>query len=83
MDIERLPSGGTAPEDSDFIKITKTDSGRFTLMTSALAQCDGEEGAISEAVISSDEYDSFEKAEQAGLTWAEVRCVKLIYVETG
>jgi hypothetical protein len=82
MDIKRLPVGEVAPVDSDCIKITKTQSGGFELITSALAQCEGDEEAISEAVISSDEYDSYEKAEEAGVAWAERRCVELVYVET-
>ena len=83
MEIRKLPPGEIAPEDSDCIKITATPDGRFTLLTSALLQCaDDEDEATSEAVISSDEYDSYEQAEQAGLTLAEENCVSLVYVET-
>ena len=82
MDIEKLPPGEIAPVDSDCIKITKRDDGRFTLITSALVQCDDDDEAVSEAVIGSEEYASYDEAEQAGLAWAEEQCVAHIYVET-
>lgn len=81
MEIKKLPFGEIAPEDTDCIKITALPDGRFALVTSALLQCDGDDEAESEAVISSEEYDSYEEAEQAGLAWAEGHCVALVYVE--
>lgn len=84
MKITKLPAGQTAPKDSDCIKIERIDDGLFTITTSGLVDCrndDGEE-AESEAVISSDSYDTYEEAEAAGLAWAENVCLKEVYVET-
>lgn len=82
MEIKRLAPGEIAPQDSDCIKITQAPDGRYMLITSALLQCDDDDEASSEAVISGDSYESYDEAEEAGLTWAEDRCVPLVYVET-
>lgn len=81
MEITRLPPGELASEDSDCIKIERTADGRYSLITSALVECDDGTEGDSEAVISSDTYDSYDEAEAAGLAWAEGLCVEHIYVE--
>jgi hypothetical protein len=81
MDIERLPPGEIAPLDSDCIKILK-ENGRYSLIASALSQCDeNEDNWESEAVVMSEEYATYDEAEHAALTWAEGLCVKKLYIE--
>ena len=82
MDITRLPPGAKADPDSDCILIERTRDGRYSLVTSALVECDDEEEGDSEAVISGDTYDSYAEAEAAGLAWAEGLCVAHVFVET-
>lgn len=83
MEIIKLPPGEQADEDTDCIKIERVADGQYSLITSALVECDGEEGTAgdSEAVISSDFYDTVEQAEAAGLAWAASLCVEKVYVE--
>ena len=83
MEIIKLPPGEEADEDTDCIKIQRTSEGRYSLISSALVECDDyEDQGDSEAVISSESYDTYEEAEAAGLAWASGLCVERIYVET-
>ena len=83
MEIIKLPPGEHAGEDTDCIKIERTPDGRYSLITSALVECDNDEedAGDSEAVISSESYATSEEAEAAGLAWAASLCVDTIYVE--
>lgn len=82
MKIIKLPPGEEADEDTDCIKIQRAEDGRYSLISSALVACDGEDQGQSEAVISSEVYGTYEEAEAAGLAWAAELCVETIYVET-
>lgn len=85
MEIIKLPPGQLADEDTDCIKIDRTADGRWSLVTSALVDCDEGEADVedSEAVVGSATYPSYEEAEAAGLAWADSLCVARLYVETG
>lgn len=83
MKITKLAAGQAAPKDSDCIKIERVGDGLFTITTSGLVDCQNHdrEEAESEAVISSDSYDTYEEAEAAGLAWAKTVCLEEVYVE--
>ena len=83
MDIIKLPAGEMAPPDTDCIKINRTAAGDYTLVASALMVCGDGDDAESVALVGSEPYPSYEKAEGAGLAWAEAHCVGTIYIETG
>ena len=83
MDIEKLPIGVQAPEDSDCISIQELDDGRFRLNGSALLRCGDTEEAESVALIGGEPYPSFDEAEAAGLAWAAEHCVGTLYVSSG
>ncbi len=84
MQIIKLPPGEQADEATDCIKIGRMADGRYSLITSALVECDNddEDQGDSEAVISSDTYNTYDEAEAAGLAWASGLCVETIHVET-
>lgn len=84
MEIIKLPPGQMADEDTDCIKIDRTADGRYSLVTSALVDCDEDEADVenSEAVVGSASYASYEEAEAAGLAWANALCVARLYVES-
>lgn len=83
MRIIKSPPGEMADGDTDCIKIGRTSDGRYSLVTSALVISDEEADAgDSEAVVSSETYDTFDKAEAAGLAWAASLGVYSLHVET-
>ena len=82
MDIVKLPAGEPAPEDSDCISLQPLADGKVRLEASALASCGDTEVDESIALLDGGAYDSMEKAEAAGLAWANSHGVERVYVST-
>ena len=80
MRIERLPAGERAAEDVDCIHVEAGAGGKFYLTGSTLKRDSDPEDPDSEAIVSSEPYDSAEAAEDAGVAWASGHGVELLYV---
>ncbi len=74
MHTKRLAPGQTTPEGWDYIKVTRTPSGRFDV-TGAVAHTGG-------ATFSAATYDKREEAECAGKAWAAEQGCEIVYLET-
>ena len=76
MDIVRLPTGETAPIDSDCISIDEQPDGRFTLTGSMFS---GEESV---AIVTPILCATREAAEEQGMSWAAECDVPRLYIST-
>lgn len=80
MEIINLPAGELAPENRDCLHIERTSEGKYQINCSALLSCGDGDEVESVALIGGDLYDSYERAEAAGLAWAAGQCVDQLYV---
>lgn len=76
MDIVRLPTGETAPIDSDCISIDEQPDGRLTVTGSILSH---EESV---AIVTPILCATREAAEEQGMSWAAECDVPRLYVST-
>lgn len=80
MEVIRLPLGEQAPVDADCIRIEQTAETMFELTGSAL--CVGTDDGESVSIVGGPIFDSADKAEAAGLTWAANVGVERVMVIT-
>lgn len=81
MEVVRLPVGKQGPVDTDCIRIEQTAEAEFRLTASAL--CVGADEGESVSIVDGPTFESAEKAEAAGLVWAENVGVERLIVSTG
>ncbi len=81
MEIIRLPVGDQAPLDADCLRIEEQPDGLFKLTASAL--CLGEDEGESVSIVGGPLYDTIERAEAAGTTWAETVGVATLHISVG
>jgi hypothetical protein len=81
MEITRLPIGEQAPSDADCIRIEEQADGKQKLTASAL--CGGEHDSESVSIVGGPVFATLQKAEEAGLAWAENVGVDHLYISTG
>ncbi|MEG3088303.1 hypothetical protein [Sphingomonas sp. PB4P5] len=81
MEVVRLPVGKQAPVDADCIRIEQAAEATFKLTASAL--CVNTDDAESVSIVDGPTFESAEKAETAGLIWAENVGVERLTVAVG
>jgi hypothetical protein len=81
MEVVRLPVGKQAPVDTDCIRIEQVAEATFKLTASAL--CDDADEGESVSIVDMPTFENAEKAEAAGITWAENVGVERLIVSTG
>ena len=81
MEITRLPVGDVAPSDTDCVRIEQAPDGTYQMTASAL--CAGRRDSESVSIVSGTPFASIEKAEEAGIAWADDVGAEQLYISVG
>lgn len=80
MEIVRLPLGEQASVDTDCIRIEEQPGATYKLTASAL--CVRADDGESVSIVGGPVFETFEKAEAAGVAWATNVGVERLFVST-
>ena len=81
MELIRHPVGEPADVDTDCIRVEELEDGRYRLTGTAL--CTGKDDGASVSLVDGLSFATRDRAEEAGLAWAESVGVGLLHISIG